>query len=153
MNAVFDRSRKTRLLAAVRKAKSEQAAVGVIRRELDGTLEPFTDEAERQSLYEGIVTVLQRLEPQKTRIRKGDLQGALASFVLVFASTVPAAIPFLIVHNAYLALRLSNLLLVAMLFGVGYAWGRFTSSSRWHWGLSLMLTGLVLVLIAVALGG
>jgi len=51
------------------------------------------------------------------------------------------------------ALRVSNLLLLTMLFLVGYLWARATHSNPWIVGSILLLVGLVMVAIAMALGG
>ena len=50
-----------------------------------------------------------------------DLLGAVAIFLLVFLSTVPIALPFLLIGNVAVALRTSNAIAVALLFLVGIA--------------------------------
>jgi VIT1/CCC1 family predicted Fe2+/Mn2+ transporter len=77
----------------------------------------------------------------------------LAVFVLVAATAVPAALPFLLVDDPHLALRLSNGLLVALLFAVGYRWARFVDLNPWVAGLTLTALGVILVAVAIALGG
>jgi len=71
----------------------------------------------------------------------------------VVACTIPASLPFMVVDDAYVALRLSNGLLLVMLFLVGYSWGRFANTSRWIAGLVFLVIGLLLVALAIALGG
>ena len=73
--------------------------------------------------------------------------------MLVFLTALPAAVPFMLIDNARLALRVSNGLLVAMLFGVGYFWARHTNANRVITGLVMMLVGVILVAAAIALGG
>jgi hypothetical protein len=58
-----------------------------------------------------------------------------------------------LIDDSRLALRASNLVLVALLFGVGYRWAKFTSVAPWVAGAGLMSLGIVLVAIAIALGG
>jgi hypothetical protein len=55
--------------------------------------------------------------------------------------------------NRFVALRVSNLLLLTMLFLVGYHWARATRSKPWVFGSTLVLGGLGMVAIVVALGG
>jgi VIT1/CCC1 family predicted Fe2+/Mn2+ transporter len=86
-------------------------------------------------------------------VRKEDVYGALASGALVVLSTVPAALPFLLIDEPWRALRLSNLLLVGLLFVVGYEWGRQAHTSPWLAGLAFLGAGIALVAIAIALGG
>ena len=63
------------------------------------------------------------------------------------------AIPFLLFDDARLALRISNAVLLALLFVTGYFWARFTLGKPWLVGLTLLLGGLALVAVAIALGG
>ena len=53
----------------------------------------------------------------------------------------------------WIGLRVSNFLLVGLLFLVGYRWARFTDASPWRVAFGLTSIGLVLVAIAIALGG
>ena len=82
-----------------------------------------------------------------------DVKGALACCWLVIASTFPVAIPFMIFDDAYVALRVSNALLVTMLFVVGVQWGGYARVNRWSAGVVFTVVGLILVAIAIALGG
>ena len=63
----------------------------------------------------------QRLEtlpepPARAPLHRDDLRGALGVFLLVFLSTFPVAIPFLVMQNAMLALRVSNGIAIVLLF-------------------------------------
>ena len=87
------------------------------------------------------------------RLTKSDYLGAFVSFWLVVLASVPAAIPFLLIDNARLALRVSNAILLAMLFVTGYWYARYTLARPWLTGLGLLAVGLVLVAVAIALGG
>jgi VIT1/CCC1 family predicted Fe2+/Mn2+ transporter len=90
---------------------------------------------------------------EKTRIHGDDLKGAVACAWLVIATTFPVALPFLIFDDALFAIRLSNALLVVMLFVVGYQWGKYANVNTWVAGTIFMVVGLILVAIAIALGG
>jgi len=72
---------------------------------------------------------------------------------MVIATTFPAALPFLFIDQPWRALRVSNLLLVVLLFFVGAEWGRYGHTNRWLSGLAFLVIGLALVAIAIALGG
>ena len=78
---------------------------------------------------------------------------AIGVFLLVFLSTFPVVIPFMFVGNAWLALRISNAVAVGMLFLSGYALGRHSGTSPWKVGLAMIALGVMLVLVALALGG
>ena len=91
--------------------------------------------------------------PPATRVTGEDLKGALACAWLVVASTIPVAVPFMIIDDDYVALRTSNALLLALLFLVGFAWGHYANTSRWVAGTVCLMIGLILVTVAIALGG
>jgi hypothetical protein len=154
MGGLFHRGRRFRLARAIRSSPDETAAASLVASELDPTLEDVTSPEERRRLYRDIVDVVRRSEPAKAGITREDLGGALASFWLVVLSTIPAEIPFLIFREeTRFALRVSNSLLIALIFMVGFRWARYTGGSGWKTGAALALMGIVLVAIAVALGG
>ena len=82
-----------------------------------------------------------------------DLATALVVFVLVSLTALPGIIPFLLLSDPDLALRVSNSVLILLLFLVGYWWAHYTDFRPWRVGLTVMLLGLSMVLVAVALGG
>lgn len=83
-----------------------------------------------------------------------DLRGAVAVFLLVFLSTFPVALPFILFSDVSTALRVSNAVAVALLFVVGAGLGRHMHWPRpWAIGLAVALFGAILVAITIALGG
>ena len=91
--------------------------------------------------------------PARARLRAEDWRGAVAVFLLVFLSTLPVVVPFLLVADATRALRISNLIAVAMLCAAGVAYGRHAGQSPWLVGVSMVLLGAGLVAMTIALGG
>ena len=92
-------------------------------------------------------------EPEQPRLSKRDGLGAIGICLLSFLSTFPIVIPFILIGDARLALRLSNLIAIAMLFVCGYAFGRYAGYRPWVAGLAMVAVGAVLVGVAIALGG
>ena len=78
---------------------------------------------------------------------------ARAVFLLVFVSTLPVVIPFVVMRNAVPALRVSNGIAIAMLFVAGYVYGRSVGRHAWMLGISMVLLGALLSALAMALGG
>jgi len=72
---------------------------------------------------------------------------------VVFLCTFPVVIPFLFMHDAFLALRLSNGIATLMLFLTGYAFGRCVGYRPWLMGLAMVVAGGALVGMTIALGG
>ena len=152
---LFDRSRLRRVGQAVRGAADQRSAVTVVAGELDEMLDHVTSPAERQELYARIATNLRSgaSPPKPNTISRADIVGAFTSFWLVVVSSIPAAIPFLLFDDARFALRVSNAILLAMLFVIGYWCARYTVAKPWLVGLALLVGGIALVVVAIALGG
>ena len=91
--------------------------------------------------------------PAAPRLTARDWRGAVAVFLLVCLSTFPLVIPFLIVKDVRWALGISNAVAIAMLFGTGYSLARHGGLRPWVTGASMVVLGVLLVGIAIALGG
>jgi VIT1/CCC1 family predicted Fe2+/Mn2+ transporter len=91
--------------------------------------------------------------PDRVRLRKEDWSGFLGVFLLVFLSTFPVVIPFMVMKDALPALRVSNAIAIVMLFLTGYAFGRITGRRPWLRGIAMVAFGCILVWITIALGG
>ena len=91
--------------------------------------------------------------PATRSVTRQDWLGALAVFLLVFLSTFPVVIPFLVFDDVRIALRTSNLVAIAMLFAAGFWLGRYGGYQPWLTGATFVLLGVLLVAITVALGG
>jgi hypothetical protein len=62
--------------------------------------------ASLEMVREDLVAV--RDAPPRPYVARGDLQGAVEVFLLVFLSTFPVVVPFMLMNDARLALRTSN---------------------------------------------
>ena len=103
---------------------------------------------------EGIHQKLSQLSdvPESPQLKKTDWLGALAVFLLVFLSTFPVVLPFVFIHNAKLALRVSNLVAIAMLFLVGVRVAHYAGQHPWRMGFIMVVLGGVLVGTTIFLG-
>jgi len=106
----------------------------------------------------GLEHVRQRLlalpaPPARARLRGEDWRGAVAVFLVVCLSTLPVVLPFVVVHDARRALRISNAIAVAMLCAAGITYGRHAGQAPLLVGISMVLLGCVLVALTIALGG
>ncbi len=86
-------------------------------------------------------------------LTRRDLVGAVGVFLLVFLTTLPVVLPFLLPVEALRALRLSNLVAVVMLFALGYRLGKYVSGRPFVVGVSAVALGAALVGLTIALGG
>jgi len=151
MTSAFDRNRRLRLARAIASTPDEAAALTAIRGELDPYLASVTRPEDRERLYRGVRKLLAhgRLS-RRTGLVLDDFMGAIEVFCIAL---VAAVLPLLLIDHPWLALRISNLLVVGLLFVTGYHWAKYVDASRWIAGLGLMGLGLALVAIAILLGG
>jgi hypothetical protein len=82
-----------------------------------------------------------------------DFLGALGVFLIVLLATFPVVVPFLFFQDARVAVRVSNGLALAVLYGYGYLLGRHTGGTTWKFGLGIAALGAGLVAVIMALGG
>lgn len=151
---VFQRSERHRLLDQIQAAGADGEALEVIADELDFILEPITGEDQRQALYQDILDHLRVGQPQAVGLQREDLFGALGSVLVAVVAITPSLLPFLLLpHDTALAIRISNIISFVVLFAAGYSWGKHAGSSPWKTGLLLAFFGLLMVLIAIPLGG
>ena len=153
LGRVFERGRAARIGQVIRRSGSEQDAIAAVASELGETLEPITSPGARESLYRDVVTRVQGAAPGQAGIRGDDWSAALAVFLLVFFASLPAALPFLVIEDPWIALRVSNALLIGLLFFAGFRWAGYTSINPWRAGIMLTVVGILLVAAAIALGG
>jgi hypothetical protein len=138
-------------LRAVRKATDPRAA----QRLIAGALPPLISSLLKPEELEALRQRLKELPepPEQARLRKQDWLGGLGVFLLVFLSTFPVVIPFIVMKNAMGALRISNAIALGMLFLTGCTFGRITGRRPLVMGIWVVLLGAVLVGITMALGG
>jgi hypothetical protein len=152
MNCLTVRAGKIRLANAVRMAANPEKAVALVQDEifeLQELLRPEDARALSQSLADHIT----HAPIVKNRVTKDDIYGAIACFWLVFVSCLPAALPFLLFSQPRFALRVSNFLLIILLFLVGHKWARYAGTNGLVAGSVMVAIGLALVGIAILLGG
>jgi VIT family len=151
MSAVTERGRGLVTIRAVQGAATPEAAHQVI----TGAMPPVVASALAKDDVEGLRQALLRLRelPAAPPLTKADWLGALAVFLLVVLSTFPVVIPFLVFRDPHVAIRLSNLIAIVLLFVAGYLLARHGGYHPWRTGFSMVVLGVGLVVIAIALGG
>lgn len=146
-----ERGQNLMTLRAVKQATEPAAAQRAI---ADALPEPITASLAPEDL-DLIARKLGQLSelPKRPGFAAEDWLGAAGVCVWVFVSTIPVVIPFFITNHVWLALRLSNMVAITMLFVCGYAFGRCTGLSPWLTGLVMVFVGVALTGVAIALGG
>jgi hypothetical protein len=151
MGNLGERGRSLMTYQSVRGASDPQQAHRLIAGALPPLLASVLQPTELATMHERLRQLPE--PPPRARLHKDDWLGALGVFLLVFLSTFPVVIPFLVMNDAVRALRISNAIAIVMLFLTGYAYGRVTGWHPWLVGISMVVLGGALVALTMALGG
>lgn len=100
-----------------------------------------------------VLEVARRSQCEQPHLLRKDILGGIAVGLLILVATLPILVPFLLFSNATIAVRISNLITLVMLFGIGWWWARVVGANPLRIGAGVMGFGLALVLITIALGG
>jgi len=151
MSCVSERGHNFKILRKVHRAATPEDANRIISDALPPVVAALLPPPAIDSLREKLF----RLDepPARPHIRKGDWLGAAGVFLLVFLSTFPVILPFLLIPGIRLAARISDLVAITMLFFSGHAYGRYAGHSAWGWGLAMVAIGAVMVGLTISLGG
>ncbi|PWT88183.1 MAG: VIT family protein [Blastocatellia bacterium] len=138
-------------LRALRKSRTAEEAHKIIGEALPPLVTSVLSHAELESVRQKLMGLPD--PPERPTLAREDWLGALAVFLLVSLSTFPVVMPFILVGDARLALRISNGTALLMLYGTGYAFGRYAGHRPVRTGFWMVLIGTGLVAITMALGG
>jgi VIT family len=153
MNCITVRNGKIRLIEAVQRAPDTASALNLVRSEIEPELQDLLEPDDAEKLNLSVLKHIAHVRIGRTKVSKEDLYGAVACFWLVFVSCLPAALPFFFFARPHLALRISNFLLIGLLFLVGQKWAQYAGTNRLAAGFAMVVLGLVLVAVAILLGG
>jgi hypothetical protein len=151
MGCLAEKGRNLATYKAVLAAATAQEARDLIAGALPPVIVALLKPAELDSLRERALELPE--PPHHVRLDFRDWWGAFGVFLLVFISTLPVAVPFMVLTRVGWAMRLSNLVAVAMLFVAGYAYGRVIHRSPLAIGGVAVFVGVIIVTFTIALGG
>jgi hypothetical protein len=151
MGSLADKGRSLTTLRAVRAARDPREAHRLIADALPPVVSSIIEPAELEAIRRRLQKVPE--PPPRARLERADWAGAAGVCLLVFLSTFPVAVPFILMRSATTAMRTSNAVAITMLFLAGYGYGRSVGRSPWIFGISMVLLGGVLVALTIALGG
>lgn len=154
LNILFYRSQRARFYRKLRNAASDAEALAAIQEEFGLEDEPLAIVPDdRARLYQSMLVLSSHAKPARVELKGRDFIGAFAVFVLVSATAVPGLVPFLVFDDSHMALRVSNAVLISLLFLVGYWWAHYTDAPPFKVAMIVLLLGVAMVLVAVVLGG
>ncbi len=133
MGCLAEKGRGLLAFRAARKATDPKEAQRLIADALPPVIASILQPAELETMSRRLQELPE--PPKHARLRQDDWLGAVGVFLLVFLCTFPVVIPFIFMHNAGPALRVSNAIAIVMLFLTGYAFGRMTGRHPWLIGI------------------
>jgi VIT1/CCC1 family predicted Fe2+/Mn2+ transporter len=151
MARLGERGRNALAVRAVRETTNREDAHRMIAEELPPLLAPAFQPVQLELLRERINKI--PASDLGLGLTRRDWRGALGVCAVVILSTFPVVIPFIVIADARLALRISNTLAVILLFLCGFLFGRHAGLQPLTTGLVMVGVGIALVSIAIALGG
>jgi hypothetical protein len=151
MNTLYDRSWPNRLQHDCRGC-DDSVALAVIQDNIEESFAEITTPDDRAELARKILVNLKQTKTSPPSIGRKDLVTGLIIFVLV-TMTIAALVPFCFTSDLKLAIQLTNILLVVLMFIVGFCWGRVVRMNSWLTGLAITIIGLAMVGVAEYLGG
>ena len=153
MSRLSERGRMHRLVRKIQATPGREEALALVDRELDELLPAIVQPEVRLALDAHVLDRVRELKPERNRLTADDAWAGLAVFWLVFLTALPAVLPFLVLRDALIAMRVSNAILTGLLFYVGWRWAAYTGASPWRTGLFMAALSVALVAVAIALGG
>ena len=151
VHTVTERSRIRRLLARLRGGTDAAAGRALVADELPRALAAAAGTEGLEILRRGLAQA--PALPTRSRLGLDLIKGALGVFVLVVLATFPVVVPFMLLDQTTLAVRVSNLVALGMLFVAGGVLARYSGGNVWVSGAAMALTGAVLMAAIMALGG
>jgi len=151
MGCFSTRGRAILNLAAVQNASSPSEAHRAISKALPPVLVSVLSHSDLETMRQRLNEI--HSIPKKPWLNQREWLGALAVFLIVFLCTVPVISPFVLISNARIALRTSNLVAIIMLLIAGYIFGKYAGHRPWTMAVGMVLLGGSMVAITVLLGG
>lgn len=151
MNVAIERGHAILVVKKIHQTTDAEESVQILKDEIQPAIAALMTRAELTDL----INRLKKLpEPSKRNVLTGtDLWSGVQIFLLVFLCTFPVAIPFGIIDDLALAMRVSNGVALLLLFIGGYLLANYAGFRKGVTALAYTLIGVLLVTITMALGG
>jgi len=151
VRTVTERTRNRALLARLRGGADAATGQALVAEALPPRLVAAIGSDELEPLRRRLAGL--RALPVRPHLGLDDFKGALGVFLLVVVATFPVVVPFMLFDQAALAVRVSNLVALVMLFIAGWILAQHAGGSRWRGGAAMAATGALLMAAIMALGG
>lgn len=151
MDTLISRAHSIMQLGALKKTKSLDVSREMIR----DSISPLISEIMTNDEIDRLNEKLKQLPEVsiKNSLNLKDFMIAGQIFLLVFLSTLPVALPFLLMKDVAAAMRLSNLIALILLFLAGYSLAKYSGLKPFATAFAYVAIGVFLVVLTIFLGG
>jgi hypothetical protein len=151
MDTLIGRAHSIQQLQKLKKTESLDASRDIIR----DNISPLISEIMTNDEIDQLNDKMKQLPEVhiKNSLNLKDFMIAGQIFLLVFLSTLPVAMPFLLLQDVALAMRLSNLIALILLFLAGYSLAKYSGLRPWLTAFAYVAIGVFLVVLTIFLGG
>lgn len=151
MDTIIARSRNRSLWNKIMVSTSSDVSPKILRDNISPLFSELLNDDEVDHLGD---RMKQLPEPGlKNVLNTKDLLIAFQIFFIVFLSTFPVALPFILIDDVAVAIRVSNGVVIVLLFIAGYALGTYSGLRPFITALGYAALGLFLVALTILLGG
>jgi VIT1/CCC1 family predicted Fe2+/Mn2+ transporter len=149
---LLEEGRYNKMISRI-KSSDKKLATELIKNELSDTIISRCDKETREQLIETVLNNFSSTPSaifKKPKISQNDIIAALICTFFVFLPCIVILPFFLLINNLTLAILVSNIISLGMLFAFGYKLGSCTDRNKIITGMIIMLIGLVIIIAAIA---
>lgn len=151
VSTIAERSRSRTILNSIRSNMEKDRAREYIAGSLPSAVASVLKTEELDDIRNRMINLPEL--PPVVWVTVRDIKRSLLIFLLMFISTLPIVIPFIFIKDTQIALRVSNLVAVVIMFLCGWSVAKYVGFNKWIMSISMTLIGVLLVLITIVLGG
>jgi VIT1/CCC1 family predicted Fe2+/Mn2+ transporter len=145
---------ENRIIEFSQSVQQKESARSLIGEQLDDTILRNISKDDRFKLYDKLSQFLSGVNSRKKMSFREAVTIVLGTFLLSTGAGLIVVTPFFVIENVELALQISNLAGILLLFGVGYFRALDSNViSRVIFGVGSSLIGIVIAGITIVLGG
>lgn len=151
MDTLIGRAHSILQLQKLKKNQSLDASREIIRDNISPLISEIMTNDEIDQLNEKMKQLPEANIKNSLNLKDFKIAGQI--FLLVFLSTLPVALPFFLLQDVALAMRLSNLIALILLFLSGYSLAKYSGLRPWLTAFAYVAIGVFLVVLTIFLGG
>jgi hypothetical protein len=151
VRTLANRGRRLTLALTVKNEPDAATGVRALRDALSKSMKALVADTELELIRARLAA--KTTLPRRPHLVLDDYIGAVGIFLIVVLSTFPVALPFVLLKDTSIALIVSRVLTLAMLFCAGIALGHHAGFGGWRAGFAMVALGVALTMAIIALGG